>query len=93
MKRKYLLFLLICLLFGTSWASAAPDQDADWNVISGGGGRSSLSIYFLEGTAGQVTSGNVSTGIFSLCSGFWCGSEDTYQETENLYLPVINKDS
>ena len=92
MKRIHLLLLLICLLFGTSLAAAAPDQDADWNVISGGGGRSSLSIYCLDGTIGQVSAGKVSSGNLSLCSGFWCGSEDIYEEVENLYLPLISKD-
>ncbi|MEI7732714.1 MAG: hypothetical protein WCO56_24290 [Verrucomicrobiota bacterium] len=52
-------------------ASLAGDYTIDTYTISGGGGGSTNGNYALIGTLGQLSSGAMSGGSYSLAGGFW----------------------
>ena len=58
-----------------------------WNA-SAGGGRSASGIYTLEGTAGQPATDKMSSGDYTLGSGFW-GGVGAPQHV--IYLPLVLK--
>jgi len=82
--------LLLLLTAGAvALAQTAAGFDLVWNVIAGGGGRSSSADYRVEGTIGQAVAGPPAAGSadFVIGSGFWFGVRGGAPTT--LYVPVI----
>jgi hypothetical protein len=98
MKRRRLLFFLLlvmiasALLAGTLLVKSAAAQtgssfDLSWNVIGGGGGKSTGSGFAVEGTIGQPIVDASSGAKYTLRHGFWA----TLQSIR-MYLPLIGKE-
>jgi hypothetical protein len=69
-KLALLLTILICLLVvGAVVATSAPN--ASWNVMAGGGGKSTSGNIVLQDTIGQPIIGSSSGGNINLNAGFW----------------------
>jgi hypothetical protein len=87
MKTRWMaiIFFLAGMLIIISVVLAAPNAvTIDRYVIGGGGGRSTVGIYTLNGTIGQPVTGK-STNSITLCSGFWCGILPGH----TIYLPLV----
>lgn len=91
MKIKLMLSgFIVCALLLASSAWAAPEASTIlWNFLGGGGGRVVNGSVTLEGTLAQSVTGPVAQGAASLCSGYWCGSEEIYLPGMTIYLPVV----
>lgn len=64
--------LICCLFLGNLVAQSGGGYDLSHNVIAGGGEKSSIGNFSLEGTVGQGAAGSVSyDSTSSLFSGFW----------------------
>ncbi|RPI38390.1 MAG: hypothetical protein EHM53_09010 [Methanoregulaceae archaeon] len=68
-KGMVILLGLLCLL-GTAAAMGSTNFDLSWNVIGGGGGSTTSTVYKLGGTVGQITGLSTSTN-YKLQAGFW----------------------
>ena len=81
-----LLIILLCglLLAGTVLAMGSANFAIDWDVIGGGGGRSTSANFALNGTVGQAVTGYTSSANFALCSGYWCGGGGY-----RIFLPLV----
>ncbi|MBN1316987.1 MAG: hypothetical protein JXA42_16015 [Anaerolineales bacterium] len=87
MKTRWMIIILLltATLFIFSAVFATPDATIiDRYVIGGGGGRTEVGIYTLDGTIGQAVAG-VSATSTTLCSGFWCGIMGGH----TIYLPLV----
>lgn len=51
--------------------SPAVGEQIKWQVIAGGGGRSTSASYVLSGTIGQTAAGPGTSASYKLNSGFW----------------------
>lgn len=67
--------LALCLvLAGTAMAMSSASYNLPWEVLSGGGGSTSSTSYWLSGTAGQPVTGISHSASYRMESGFWTGS-------------------
>ena len=96
MRRQKMLLPVVALLLlltagAVVWAQTAAGFDLVWNVIAGGGGRSSSADYRVEGTIGQAVAGPPAAGSadFMIGSGYWFGA--TGGAATTLYVPVIHR--
>ena len=96
--------LLVCAMLLTpvalapvASAQASADFDLTWNLIAGGGGRSTSPEFVVNGSVGQPAAGPVSGGEYVLSGGFWCGVAETAPTPPptpgpyTLYLPIVIK--
>ena len=86
-KRKFraILSLIACLALTVPvLAQVSSAYDLSWHVIGGGGDKMTSAGHTLQGTTGQALVGEMSSGGYDLCSGFWCGAEAEYR----VYLPL-----
>jgi hypothetical protein len=68
-------------------AQSGGDYDLSWSTVDGGGYTFSTGgDYQLGGTAGQHDAGCASGGNYTVCGGFWPGSE--VDEDYYGYLPL-----
>jgi hypothetical protein len=99
MKQRRLTFLLLlvviasALLAGIVLVKSAAAQTGDgfdlsWNVIGGGGGKSTGSGFTVEGTIGQPVVGLSSDAEYTLQHGFWV----TMQDIIRMFLPLVEKE-
>lgn len=89
-----LLFAFLCCLVLASVVSAEMFSDnygVPWDARYGGGGLTSSANYAINATVGQGAIGWTYSDNYGLCSGFWCGAGAG--ATENIYLPIILKNS
>lgn len=96
-------FVLCALLLApVALAPAAPAQasgdfDLSWDLIAGGGGRSTSPEYVVSGSIGQSPAGPVSGGEYVVGGGFWYGVGRTGPTPPptpgpcTLYLPIVRK--
>ena len=88
MKRLFVLFLLLSVLFAVGLVLAAPNSLAvSWWTVDGGGTVPELNggSYKLQGTVGQADAGSLQNGRYTLNGGFWNPTMVTYA----VYLPII----
>jgi hypothetical protein len=86
-----LAFILISLLSASLVQASNNSFALEWWLLGGsGGGRITSGDNVLQGTLGQTSTGLVSNGNASLCSGFWCGV--TGKSEFDLFIPLILKD-
>jgi hypothetical protein len=52
-------------------ATPAAGEQIKWQVISGGGSRSTSASYIVSGTIGQTAAGPVTSSSYRLNQGFW----------------------
>lgn len=87
----YLFLILAGLVAGPAvLAQTSASYDLSWQVIAGGGGRSSSASYVINGTIGQsVASPPQAFGAnYPVNSGFWYG-EVHVLGGHRVYLPII----
>ena len=65
----YLIILFMLILHSESLAQNSVKVGR--NVIAGGGGKSTTSLFRSSGTIGQATTGKATTSLYKLGSGFW----------------------
>jgi hypothetical protein len=92
--RRVLLAIGLLLLLSAGLVLAADGAAPSWEiprfVIAGGGGTLEVRGYALTGTIGQAVVGRGSSGIYSVCSGFWggrCG--EAVMAPNQIYLPLV----
>lgn len=84
--------LLSCLLFllGAAAVGAREAGGGGYtfarSVIAGGGGHSAAGVMQVRGTIGQAVVGRRSSGVFDLCSGFWC---EMTSLDHHVFLPLV----
>src|SRR5262245_33321255 len=73
MNRSKIVSVLTPLIFAllAEASYCAPNYEASWSVVAGGGGTSASGQYTLQGTIGQPAASLSSGGTYSLASGFW----------------------
>ena len=71
-KLQIVLRILLACAAGFATTGFGQSYSIDWYKVSGGGGASSNSQYFVNGTIGQPDAGGAMTnGQFSVTGGFW----------------------
>jgi hypothetical protein len=92
MKRLIILIPIILILLAgaaSSQAQSGGGYDLTWNTVEGGGATFSTGgSYSLGGTIGQPDAGLMSSGAYTLASGFW-GGAPLSNSNYNIYLPLI----
>ncbi len=79
------------LLLSTVLAQTGIYTISAW-VVAGGGSSSAGGAYNLDGTIGQAAAGRVSSGIYTLDSGYWALDESTPSALNSrVYLPLANR--
>ncbi len=99
MKKIFLLGLLLLLMMVTAaWVYAASIR-IDWEVMAGGGGRSTAAHVTLDDTIGQPVVGVAQNGDVVIESGFWSGTvatsspPPTATPKPKLFLPIFMRRS
>jgi hypothetical protein len=84
-KSVALAIVLVLVLVNMSGAASSTQYAVDWDHAGTGGASMSSSTYRLSGTAAQPVTGISTSSTYSLCTGYWCGTDAHYP----IYLPVI----
>jgi hypothetical protein len=86
MKKTALITITVLSLVIGVVVLAADGAEIGWSVLSGGGGAVQSGSLTLNGTIGQIATGEVTSGAVALCSGYWCAPP-----AQTIYLPAIVK--
>jgi hypothetical protein len=90
--RLWIVGLLLCVLAAEAapgLAQSGDGYDLTWSTIGGGVSYASGSGYQLGGTAGQLDTGVLSGGGYTLSGGFWGGGK--VGNPHRIYLPLTVK--
>ena len=79
--------VLLALLAGLTWASAAASVATEWHVTGAGGASLEQGTLHVHNTLGQPVVGRYSDA--NLCAGFWCRNIITYR----VFVPLVLRNS
>jgi hypothetical protein len=92
MNKRLLPFLLLLLLLAVAvpvLAQLSAHVDADWHVLSGGGGSRNSHHFQIDDVLGQWPDGRSTSAIYQVDPGFWYSGR--VHDGKRTYLPVVRR--
>jgi hypothetical protein len=85
-----ILIVILALAVDTNAPARAQDQpdsySLSWWTADGGGGSSQAGPYRVTGTIGQPDAAALSSGSFTIVSGFWSPAQ-----SYRLFVPIVSR--